>query len=302
MPRRTTRRPARPAARGRVAIRSCASGCAPSGRDRDHRPGVRVRRVRRGHPAAARLDWPQRRLARPAADRRRRALPRGARPMTTESQPRSRSPTRPCAPTTRSSRPPYEAGLETAKARPRRSTTATSSTARSATATATFEVRSPIDSDILVGTFAKGTRAGRPGRDRGRAPGAAGLVPARLGEAARDPASRAAELISERQMEYARPDGDRGRQDPARGARRGRGGGRPDPLLREDGRGQRVLRPPDGQPRRRGGPHPVDPPAARRVRGDQPVQLPDGARRRPVGGGDDGRQHGRVQAGHRRRR
>ena len=93
---------------------------------------------------------------------------------------------------------------------------------------------------------------------------------------------RAAELISERQMEYARPDGHRGRQDPARGPRRGRGGGRPHPLLRQDGRGQRVLRPPDGQPRRRGRPHPVDPAAARRVRGHQPVQLPDGAVRRPV--------------------
>ena len=53
----------------------------------------------------------------------------------------------------------------------------------------TFEVRSPIDSEILVGTFARGHARRRPGRDRGRAPGAAGLVPARLGEAARDPAS-----------------------------------------------------------------------------------------------------------------
>ena len=132
-------------------------------------------------------------------------------------------------------------------------------------------------------------------RSRRRA-GAAGLVPARLGEAARDPEAR--RRADQRAPDgVRRADGDRGRQDPARGARRGRGGGRPDPLLREDGRGQRVLRPPDGQPRRRGGPHPVDPPAARRVRRDQPVQLPDGAGRRPVGGGDDGRQHGRLQAG-----
>ena len=44
---------------------------------------------------------------------------------------------------------------------------------------------------------------------------------------------RAADLISERQMRYGGADGDRGRQEPARGARRGRGGGRPHPLLRQ---------------------------------------------------------------------
>ena len=44
-------------------------------------------------------------------------------------------------------------------------------------------------------------------------------------------------------MEYARADGHRGGQDPDRGAGRGGGGGRPHPLLREDGRGQRLLRP-----------------------------------------------------------
>ena len=46
---------------------------------------------------------------------------------------------------------------------------------------------------------------------------------------------------------------------------------------------QPLLRAPDGQPRRLGGPHQVDPAAVRRVRGHQPVQLPDGAVRRPVG-------------------
>ena len=136
----------------------------------------------------------------------------------------------------------------------------------------------------------------RPGRDQGRAQGAAGLVPARLGEAARDhEACGGADL---RAPDGVRgPDGRRGRQDAARGPGRGRGGGRPHPLLRQDGRGQRVLRPPAGQPRRRDRPHPDDPAAARGVRGDQPVQLPDGAVRRPDVRGDDGRQHGDPQAG-----
>ena len=80
----------------------------------------------------------------------------------------------------------YEAGLERAKAR-------LGQVHRNVVDGAerdgdgTFEVRSPIDTDILVGTFAKGTRGRRPGRDRGRAAGAAGVVPARLGAAARDP-------------------------------------------------------------------------------------------------------------------
>ena len=42
---------------------------------------------------------------------------------------------------------------------------------------------------------------------------------------------RMADLISERQMELAALMGDRGRQEPPRGARRRRGDGRPDPLL-----------------------------------------------------------------------
>ena len=65
----------------------------------------------------------------------------------------------------------------------------------------TFEVRSPIDTDILVGTFAKGTRA-----DVGDAIAAARRAqPAwfRLGwEKRLEILKAAAELISERQMEY----------------------------------------------------------------------------------------------------
>ena len=108
---------------------------------------------------------------------------------------------------------------------------------------------------------------------------------------------RAAELISERQMDDARGHGDRGRQEPDRGARRGRGGGRPHPLLRPDRR--RTTTCYDHPMDNLGdadGPHPLDPPAARRLRGHQPVQLPDGARRRPDRRRDDGRQHGRLQA------
>ncbi len=86
-------------------------------------------------------------------------------------------------------------------------------------------------------------RAGRPGR------------PARVGRTGLDGAARDPQAG---RRPHQRPadgvlgaHGDRGRQEPDRGARRGRGGRRPDPLLRPDGRGQRLLRPPDGQPRRR---------------------------------------------------
>ena len=203
----------------------------------------------------------------------------------------------PVAPTTRSSTQLYEAGPREGEGAAGRVPPQPASTAWSATATGTFEVRSPIDTrHPRRHVRARARRAGRAGRDRRRPPRAAGLVPPRLGEAPRDPAPRRGADL--RAPDGVRgPDGDRGGQDPPRGPGRGRGGGRPHPLLREDGRGQRVLRPPDGQPGRRRRPHPVDPAPARRVRGHQPVQLPDGARRRPDGGRDDGRQRGRVQAG-----
>ena len=112
---------------------------------------------------------------------------------------------------------------------------------------------------------------------------------------------RAAELISERQMTYA------GLMAIEVGKNRLEALGEVEEaadLIRyyaQTARGQRLLRPPDGQPRRRDRPHPDDPAAARRVRGHQPVQLPDGAVGRPVVGGPDGRQHRRLQAGQRRR-
>ena len=89
-------------------------------------------------------------------------------------------------------------------------------------ATGTFEVRSPIDRDVLVGTFAKGT-----GADVERAIAAARrAAPAWAATPWQDRLAilrRAAELISERQMALRRRHGDRGRQEPAGGARRGRG-------------------------------------------------------------------------------
>jgi 1-pyrroline-5-carboxylate dehydrogenase len=66
----------------------------------------------------------------------------------------------------------------------------------------TFEVRSPIDTDIVVGTFARGTRA--DAQDAIAAARRAQLSWFRLGwEKRLEILRRAAELISERQMEYA---------------------------------------------------------------------------------------------------
>ena len=66
----------------------------------------------------------------------------------------------------------------------------------------TFEVRSPIDSEILVGTFAKGTRADV--QDAIAAAKRAQPAWFRLGwEGRLEILKKAAELISERQMEYA---------------------------------------------------------------------------------------------------
>ena len=119
---------------------------------------------------------------------------------------------------------------------------------------------------------------GRRRRGRRSAGRPAGLGRGALARAPRDRPSRG--RVHQRPPDgVLRRHGDRGRQEPDRGARRGRGVGRPPPLLRPDDGGQRRLRPPDGQPRRRGRPHPVGPPAARRVRRHQPVQLPDGPRR-----------------------
>ncbi len=148
--------------------------------------------------------------------------------------------------------------------------------------------------------------AGRDVRDRRRAAdvdarGRRGARrPAGLG---RDPVARAPRDRPPGGRAHQRPPdgvlrrhGDRGRQEPDRGTRRGRGVGRPAALLLADDGGQRRLRPPDGQPRRRRRPHPLRPPAARRLRRHQPVQLPDGARDGTDRRRADRRQHGRPQA------
>ncbi len=88
----------------------------------------------------------------------------------------------------------------------------------------TFEVRSPIDTRHRR----RHVRARASATDVQDAIAAARRAqPAwfHLGwERRLDDPRAAAELISERQMEYARADGDRGGQDPDRGPGRGRGG------------------------------------------------------------------------------
>ena len=126
---------------------------------------------------------------------------------------------------------------------------------------------------------------GREGRRRRRPRRPAGLAADALARPPRaPPTGRRAHLRAPDGVRGAH--GDRGRQEPPRGARRGRGSGRPDPLLRRRLRAQRRLRPRHGQPGRPDGPHAVRPAAVRRLRRHQPLQLPDGPgrgteRRRP---------------------
>ena len=61
----------------------------------------------------------------------------------------------------------YEAGLEQRQGAASARSTATTSPEHERDGDGTFEVRSPIDSEILVGTFAQGHPRRRPGRDRG---------------------------------------------------------------------------------------------------------------------------------------
>jgi 1-pyrroline-5-carboxylate dehydrogenase len=95
----------------------------------------------------------------------------------------------------------YEAGLEKAKAR-LGAYNRNFIDGRERDGDGSFEVRSPIDTDILVGTFARGTRE----HTREAIAAARRAQPAwfRLGwEKRLEILRRAAELISERQMEYA---------------------------------------------------------------------------------------------------
>ena len=92
------------------------------------------------------------------------------------------------------------------------------------------------------GHVREGHPEGRPGRDRGRPRGLPGLGPPAVAGAGRDPAPG-------RRRHQRAPDGvqraalDRGRQEPARGARRRRGDRRPHPLVvRHDGAQPRLRR------------------------------------------------------------
>ncbi len=78
----------------------------------------------------------------------------------------------------------FEEAVDAGPRRLRRRTIATTSTAPGATATGTFEVRSPIDRDIVLGTFATGTTARRRRRGRGGPRRPAGLGGARRGRSA----------------------------------------------------------------------------------------------------------------------
>ena len=139
-----------------------------------------------------------------------------------------------------------------------------------------------------------GDHAGRRRRGRGRQG-----VPARVGpdglEGARaDPAQRRRHHGGAG-LRPRRPDGLRGRQEPARGARRRAGDRRADPLeLRRDGEARRV--PHADERARRGGRLLRRAAAPRRVGRDQPVQLPDGAVGRAVQRRARRRQHGRAEA------
>jgi 1-pyrroline-5-carboxylate dehydrogenase len=121
--------------------------------------------------------------------------------MTTESQPRLKITYATLRADNEELHRLYEAGLEQAKARLGREHR-NFVDGRERDGDGTFELRSPIDTDILVGTFAKGTR--QDVRDAVDAARRAQPAWAALGwERRLEILGRAAELISERQMVYA---------------------------------------------------------------------------------------------------
>jgi 1-pyrroline-5-carboxylate dehydrogenase len=121
--------------------------------------------------------------------------------MTTESQPRLKITYATLRADNEELHRLYEAGLEQAKARlggEHRNIVE----CRERDGEGTFELRSPIDRDIVVGTFARGTR--QDVRDAVEAARRAQPAWAALGwERRLEILRRAAELISERQMQYA---------------------------------------------------------------------------------------------------
>ncbi len=121
--------------------------------------------------------------------------------MTTESQPRLKITYATLRADNEELHALYEAGLETAKSR-LGGTHRNLVDGRERDGEGTFDLRSPIDQDILVGTFAKGTRQDvRDAVDAARKAQPSWFA---LGwERRLEILERAAELISERQMSYA---------------------------------------------------------------------------------------------------
>ena len=174
----------------------------------------------------------------------------------------------------------FEAGADGGPSAASAARIATTSTARGATATAPSRRARRSTGTPSSGTFARATAA-----DVDDAVAAARAAqPAWAAVPWRERVAiirRAADLISERLMAYSADmaiEVGKNRIEALGEVEESR---RPAALLRPDDGGQRRLRPRDGQPRRRRGPHPLGPPAARRLRGHQPVQLPDGPRHRP---------------------
>ena len=146
----------------------------------------------------------------------------------------------------------------------------------------TFEDRSPIDRDLVVARFPTGTR--QDVRDAIAAARAA--FPAWRDTPWRERLAilrRAAELISERQFDYAALMALEVGKNRPRGARRRRGDRGPAALLQRRVREGRWLRQADGLAVG-GREDAIGPAPVRRLRRHQPVQLPDGPRRRPGGG------------------
>ena len=111
-----------------------------------------------------------------------------------------------------------------------------------------FELRSPIDRDILVGRFARGSR--QDVQDaivaaRAAQPGWSALGWQRRVELM----DKAADLISERVMEYAALMAIEVGKTRLEALGEVEEIGRPHPLLRQDGGGERLLREAHGQPR-----------------------------------------------------
>ena len=134
-------------------------------------------------------------------------------------------------PTTPSCKPSYDAAVETATVGLGASSIRCGSETTSACGD-TFTTCSPIDTSVVIGHF---TLADGGRRRRRRRRGRRGVQPAWAStpwrERVRDPRSRRRPDLRALERRRRRAHGVGERQEPARGDRRGRGSGRPDPLL-----------------------------------------------------------------------